>query len=350
MATLFEQFRDRMKARLKNPANRIEGGFSMDNIQAVSQELARLKSTEIDPIPDRYFIDTAQGPYLDRKAAEFFEERKKAAPSSGTVVFTGHPGTSKPEGVTVSSNLYSFRTEAFEIGMEGTVSVTAVCETGGVLTNVPAGAVKNILTSPGGLQSVTNPQPFGGGTDKETDGAFRERLLEKIQKPIASGNPNHYEYWARQTAGVWRAVCFPTWAGPGTVKVTILGDNATVPDDVVIQRAAEYIQEQRPIGAQVTVAKAQPLPIHVVAEVLLQEGYTLDEARVNIVRRMAGFFSGAAFDKKTRKLSYLRVGDLIFDSEGVADIMSYTLEGAAHAVIIGEEQFCTVGEVVLNGV
>ena len=40
----------RMKADLQNPVNRLEGGFCMDNLQAVSEEIARLNAFELEPL------------------------------------------------------------------------------------------------------------------------------------------------------------------------------------------------------------------------------------------------------------------------------------------------------------
>lgn len=40
----------RMKADLKNEDSRIEGSFSMDNLQAVSEELARISAMQIKPL------------------------------------------------------------------------------------------------------------------------------------------------------------------------------------------------------------------------------------------------------------------------------------------------------------
>ena len=51
----------RIRNSLQNPANRLEGGFCMDNAQAVSEELARLDLMEVKPIPDRVLLDTAEG-------------------------------------------------------------------------------------------------------------------------------------------------------------------------------------------------------------------------------------------------------------------------------------------------
>lgn len=65
----------RMMDCLKNPVSKIEGSFTMDNLQAVSQELARIFMMEIQPIPDHVLLDTAEGEYLDRKALDYNETR-----------------------------------------------------------------------------------------------------------------------------------------------------------------------------------------------------------------------------------------------------------------------------------
>ena len=71
----YEAILGRIAAALQNPVNRVEGGFSMDNAQAVAQEIARLVAMEVSLIPDRVFLDTAEGAYLDRKGLDYNEQR-----------------------------------------------------------------------------------------------------------------------------------------------------------------------------------------------------------------------------------------------------------------------------------
>ena len=47
-------------------------------------------------------------------------------------------------------------------------------------------------------------------------------------------------------------------------------------------------------------------------------------------------------------LSYHKVGDLMFDVTGVADISSYTLNGKTASVTMTAEQFARLKEVVLD--
>lgn len=65
----------RMKGRLKNSANKLEGGFASDILQAVGQELAEMVAIKVDTIPDRVLLDTAESTDLDLKTKEYAETR-----------------------------------------------------------------------------------------------------------------------------------------------------------------------------------------------------------------------------------------------------------------------------------
>ena len=115
----------RIRNSLQNPANRLEGGFCMDNAQAVSEELARLDLMEVKPIPDRVLLDTAEGEYLDRKALDYNETRNPAEAAVGNLLFTGEPGTAIPIG---TEALYG--SLVFETTAAARISAEGYCEGG----------------------------------------------------------------------------------------------------------------------------------------------------------------------------------------------------------------------------
>lgn len=352
MGYTFEEIRDRIKDRLQNPTSTIEGTFSMDNAQAVAQELARIHNMEIEPLLDAAFLDTAAGENLDRRAMDFNETRRQAAASTGKLKFTGSDGTYIPMGFTAASAALSFETTAAaRIGANGEAMVNAVCRTPGSVGNVASGAVGTLISAVPGVESVTNPQAFEGGADIESDQAFRARLLEKIRKPITSGNENHYVYWAKQVSGVGNARCFGTWNGPGTVKVTIISDTGGVPDDTLVERVKSYILENKPIGAELTVAKAQPLPINIEGTLILASGHEMDAVVQAAKDGVAAYLAQIAFldtAGTTQYLSYHKIGELIFSTPGVNDLRDLLLNGQTSTIEIGPEEFCRLGEVDLH--
>ena len=263
----------RMRESLKSDANKLEGGFCMDNLQAVAEEMARMDAMEVSPIADRVLLDTAEGEYLDRRALDYNETR----------------------------------------------------------------------------------------LDGESDDAFRARLLEKIRRPITSGNRNQYIYWAKQVSGVGAAKCLGAEVcGAGQVRVIVLSDTLSEPDGGVLETVREHIGTERIIGAQVTVAAATPKAAALAVTVKLANGYDLETVRDSIRTKVqeyiesvnrADFAAEPAYGDESResRLSYFQIGNLIFDVDGVSDVVSYTLNGASVSLLSGYEEYFTLEEVAVSG-
>lgn len=345
----FEEIWGRIRDNIKNPASRIEGTFTMDNAQAVAQELARIHSMEIEPMLDNTFLDTAPGIYLDRAAVDFNETRNPAVAATGELVFGGSSGLYIPVGTMGTlDGLYFSTLEAASIDASGKVTAKAECTTPGIIGNVSAETIQTVVNPPNGASlTVINPAAFEGGVEEESDEAFRARVLKKIRTPITGGNENHYVYWAEQISGVI-AKCFGTWAGRWTVKVTILSDTRDAPDDTLIDRVVEKLEENKIIGVDLTVAKAEPLFIDISGSLLLDSGYSLADVTESIRRAINSYFFDIAFDKKTSYLSYHKVSELIFSAPGVVDIIAFTVSGQMSALPIGREEFCKLRAVEFN--
>lgn len=346
----FESIKARIKSYLENPSSQIEGTFSMDNIGAVSQELARIVTTELLPIPDNVLLDTASDIYLDRRAIDFGEERIQAQKSTGILEFEGTSGTIIPAGTI--AGYYTLRFETIEevIIKDGYAFAHSECTTAGIIGNIDENLIDDLVVSITGINSVSNAESFLGGVDEEDDDSFRSRIIEKIQRPITSGNIYHYEYWARQIAGVGDVKVISCWAGAGTVKVIILSSEGDVPDDVVIENVTEYIQENRPIGADVTVIGAIPIFITLQAELLISTNYNISTVRENTKRAVQDYLSEIAFSDDSN-LSYFKVGSIIFDVDGVDDVLSYSINGSTSSLDANFEEFFKLDDdgVVLNG-
>lgn len=248
----------RMMDCLKNPASKIEGSFTMDNLQAVSQELARIFMMEVQPIPDRVLLDTAEGEYLDRKALDYNETRL--------------PG--------------------------------------------------------------------------ENDSAFRSRILQKIQNPLTSGNKNHYVYWAKKVPRVGDAKCIPCWNGGGTVKIIVLSDEKGVPSEETLQAVRDYIEENRPVGAEVTVVGATPIPVTIEVNVIMTTGFGFAEAKKSIEQYIREYLDNIAFQDDT-PLSYYKIGERIFSAPGVQDIATYTINGEKLSISAEVGEFFQLQEVII---
>ncbi len=183
--------------------------------------------------------------------------------------------------------------------------------------------------------------------ENETDESFRKRILEKIQRPIVSGNKNHYIHWAKEVSGVGEAKVISCWNGNGTVKVIILSDNYDVPSNKVIQNVQEYIDENKPIGAEVTVVGAEPLGVSIDAVVELESVCNIEEVKIALENELNAYLKSISFDEN-KTLSYYKIGDIIFAIDGVIDILNYTLNGNKTSIKTDFGEFFRLNEVMLN--
>lgn len=343
----FNDILNRIKATIKNEDNRIEGSFSMDNAQAVSQELAMLHSTEIAPIMDNISLDTSTGIYLDRKAIDFNMHRNPPLPAKGLITITGVAGKIIPAWTKVQSNELTFTipTECL-IDESGTVTVMVVCDTSGTIGNISANKIDS-FTAVSNIYNcvVTNQSAFSGGVDAESDTAFRKRILEKIQRPITSGNINHYIYWAKQVSGVSEAQCIGCWAGAGTVKVILFSNGGVTPIDVV-NEVTNAIELERPIGATVTVVAATAKTVKLDCKLKLWDGTDKLVIATIIKQRLKEYLNIENTDKTY--LSYYKISDILFSIQGVTDIISYTINGTMNSVQVADDEFIEIAEVKVN--
>lgn len=130
----------------------------------------------------------------------------------------------------------------------GVLDVAAKAQDIGSNQNVGARAVEAQEDIIAGIERVTNPEPFGGGSDVESDDDYRARLIEYIQKDPGAGNIDDYVSWATEISGVSGASVIPEWQeiygpleGPGTVKVIVFGENSTILPDSKVEEVRQYI-------------------------------------------------------------------------------------------------------------
>ena len=236
-----------MLADISDDYDKSVGSFFFDAIAPVAIELEKSYSDQ-DSILEHAFVDTATGEYLERKCSELGLTRKAATYfAAGKVQITGAVGATVQKGISVATEIVTFETtESVVIGESGTVLVSVECVESGSIGNVAANAIKYFPITIEGLTGVTNPAIFTSGYDTEIDKSLRDRYYDKVNTPSTSGNASHYEQWAKSVTGVGAAKIFPTWNGPGTVKVVICDSNKRAADAQLVTKVAAFIETQRP--------------------------------------------------------------------------------------------------------
>lgn len=162
----------------------------------VYQELARVKAAQS--------LRLSLGNDLDKLGSNYGATRKQGSASSGTAIctFTGIDADisinkgdvvtasngstfTVQNGITVSvNNINTYRATASKyrpqldyanISDEYAVEISVKATAPGTLGNISRYSITTISTS--GVSNVTNVSPFGGGSDSESDAAFRSRIL-----------------------------------------------------------------------------------------------------------------------------------------------------------------------------
>lgn len=222
----------------------------------------------LDFIARQVIPDTMEGEYLVRWASIWSLSRQAAVPAHGSADVTGSAGAVIAEGAILqrADGVEYAVTEEVTIGasLSATAPIQAVVP--GVAGNASssvrlafvspiAGISSNALVSEGGISS---------GAEEESDALLRTRLLQRIQEVPEGGATGDYERWALAVPGVTRVWVYPNWLGPGSVGVSFAMDGkagSPVPTEGEVEDVATYIEQLRPVTADVVVFAPTNLPI-----------------------------------------------------------------------------------------
>ena len=239
----------------------------------------------------------------------------------------------------------------------------AECLTAGEVGNVPSNTITVIPVAIQNLVSITNPEPFTGGYEKETKENLIERYYEDLRRPITSGNIYHYEKWAKEVNGVGKVKVKPLWNGDNTVKVIIIDSNADIASKELIESVQNYVDPytlddkgnkvgwgcgngQAPIGAYCTVATADKLNINVSFEVELVTGKTVQQIKESLSAEIKTYLKEITF-KENACVQYAKIGSLLINNQFVKDYKNLKINNDTKNIDISETN-TTVEIPVLN--
>lgn len=347
MSETKEAILNRMLSNINNEFDKSEGSFFYDAEMPVAIQLEKL-DIKAEAILNNGFADTATGVYLDKVANEQGVYRKPATKSSGIVIVTGVSGATISKGEIVASDNVNFVfVKDAIIPISKTIEVQVECEEVGVIGNVPAGAIKYFPKTLEGLQTVTNAVAFTNGYDAESDEELRGRYYTKVRTPTTSGNKYHYLNWCKEVTGVGDARVLPLWNGNGTVKCIIINSNKRAADISLISSVSNYIEENRPIGADVTVVSANEKPINISVTLISDNNnYTLEQVKASIESNLTNYFKSVAF--KDNYISFAKVGNIIIDSTGVLDYSDLKINDGTSNILIEDDEVAVLGGVTIE--
>lgn len=342
-----EVIQARLLSNVDNTYDKTEGTFFYDALKPVSIEAEKVYVIA-DGILDKSFADTATGKDLDRKVKEVGLSRKLTTKSYGIVTITGLKDAVIKKGEKVASDSINFIfTEDAVIPESKTIDIKVECEKYGVAGNVPQGAIKFFPKTLEGLQTVINTGAFNNGYDEETNESLRERYYTKVRTPATSGNVYHYLNWSKEVTGVGDARVLPLWNGNGTVKVIIINSNKTGADSTLVSNVTNHIEDERPIGATVTVTSAVEKSININVALSID---AINVTQANVITAIGNnikdYLKKIAF--KQNYVSYAQIGSIILETTGVIDYSNLKVNSGIINISIADTEVAILGGVVVG--
>ncbi|OME90239.1 MULTISPECIES: baseplate J/gp47 family protein [Paenibacillus] len=370
-----ENIMNRMLNKVPSDIDKSEGSFIWDAQAPVAfmlseaalwaQELLRrgFASTVASDRPD---IRSAE---LDLRTAEHGITRREAVASSGSVLFTGKPGTTVPAGTYVAtpadegsgeSSVEYVTTSGVTLSDLGTGTAPIRAVTPGSIGNVPAGVIQLMMTSVSGVTSVTNPEPTRSGTDTESDQSLLERFYAKVRSQGTSGNKAQYMQWANEIAGVGGVEVAPLWKGPGTVGLYLIDTDKRAASQDIVDAVQQYIDPSQdgqgegvaPAGPVITVMPAAEVAIDISVKVqrTQEQPSTMEEIRKLIEDGVRTYLQQIAFNRKDPLVRYTRIAAVLLDIPIIVDYSDLTINGHTEQqnIEIGSGQVAVLGTVSVS--
>jgi len=341
-AYTFEYILNSMLDKVSNNVDKREGSVIYDALAPAAAELAQMYS-DLEVNLKLCFAGTASGEYLERRTKEMGIARRAATRAIKKGIFEGENGV--PLDIAIGSRFsiegltYSTieRIEAGQYAME--------CEALGAEGNRPVGSMIPIEFI-NGLTKAELIESISIGENEETDSSLLNRYMLRTQKPATSGNVHQYKQWAMEHAGVGGARVYPLWNGAGTVKVAIVDADKQPAAIALVEETANYIEQQRPIGAEVTVVSATGKTIDISSTVILAQGYSLQNVLEEFTKVLKEYFKLIAFE--ANYVSHAKIGTILLSTTGVLDYTNLSINSSTSNIPLLDEEIPVLGSVSLE--
>lgn len=243
-----EAIRERMLGRISDDWRKDPGDFIYDAVAASPAEIKTLQQGQ-DTILKRAFAQYAEDEWLDLKLAEIGLERIGAKTTQRGLSIKAAKGVVLPQGHTISTitlvsegNPLQFTLDATTTYAEaGTQTIGITCKTAGEIGNVPTGIGFILIPPIPGVEVITDLGVTVPGQDRESNDDAYARYDFKVKHPDTGGNKNDYKRWVEPLDGVGKLRVIPRWAGNGTVKVVLVGDDFLPATPEVVTAVQTYL-------------------------------------------------------------------------------------------------------------
>lgn len=285
-----------LQARGYPPTDWVEGSVQRTLVELQAAGIADLEALRLE-ITKGGFLDSASGDYLDllgqsaysltRKQATFARQTFRLTAQAGFGPYSIQPGQ------LWAGNAAGLRFNNLAAGtlpLAGTLDLGFGAERPGAAYNLPLGSGTVLFTPLPGV-TITNTGVLEAAIDKDADAIYRERCRLRWGELGFGATRAAYESWAlSSTPTVTKVrVLDNNPRGQGTVDVVVWGEGGLGPG--AVGECDNYIQQRKPLTANVQVYAATQVNIAVAATIRLRAGF-LTQVQAEVASRLAAYQQG----------------------------------------------------------
>lgn len=342
---IYEQMRAVFAAEAGFTPN--DGCDAMVRLYALAAQVQALNA-QAEWVLEQSFPQTAQGEYLDYHAQTRGIARLQAEKAEGVLRFSSSGAvlsdyTVEAGSVVMTAAGVRFETteEALLKQGESYVDVPARAVEAGADGNVIAGAAHIMSVYPIGVTQCSNPEPFTGGSDEESDEALRARVLDSYKRLPNGANAAFYELEAMGYPGVAAAKAVGRARGIGTVDVYV-STHSGAPEEALLTQIAAGLQKKREIAVDVQVKAPTEKTVDVSAELKVKQGWTFEEVSDAAETALRAYFTG---ERLGEAIYGAKLASILYGTEGVENCHLLLPE---EDVAVGATELPILGDVTLT--
>lgn len=356
-----EEIHQRMMNNLPDDIDNMPAGFPYDLTMPAAIEKSEYINYHALRTIMIAFPEYAWDEWLDLHGGQRHLTRHEARYATGTLLLTGKVGTKISSGTvfctpaTETSSSIGFMTDYdVEIGEEGTVSVEVTAVEPGKNSNVQANSITLMERPISGVVSVTNPESIYGGTDREEDDDYYDRIHEDYENGNSHmGNDADFKKWALEAGAGGCVVVTPddnSELEPGVVQL-ILTDlngnpaNQSLKDDVYnyIISPDDRSKRKLPAGsAKLECISSTALLINYVCTSIVYDASvtSIEQIQNEFAELLTDIYAAA---KEDNVLRYNDVRPLISKVNGVEDFADFLMNEGEVNIVLGEAEYPLTG-------
>lgn len=353
-----DEIHQRMMNNLPEGIDDMPGGFPYDFTKPAALEKSELIQYHVVRALMLAFPQYAWDRWLDLHGQQVHLERHPPGYASGKVKVMGQAGIMIRKGTIFCTpatdhgpSIEYVSDEDAEIGSDGIAQIPVTAVESGLGSNIGANAIFLMARSINGITAITNTDPIRGGTERESDDDFYDRIASEYEGNMTYlGNDSDYIRWAKE-AGAGDCIVVSAYGGPGTVKLILIDQNGQPANQTLINSVYNHIvspddRSQRLLPtacAELVCVPAVTIQISYVCNGLQHDDTTnLEQIKIDFKESVRRIYARA---KEEGILRYNDLRPLISNIQGVEDFEDFTMNGGISNIFLKSEEYPETGNV-----